>query len=261
MGFGCPVQLVAASDVSLDTTWLKKRIEDNRTNDLPCFLSASVFNSIVAELVAEGWTPLCLSLLEDRKAAHMKLMQRAVALATASNRFPALASMLLHKAERVVDEAFAQAEAEVGLSMETFPYTQNHYLFDTIAKMRNDKLKNKILKMVAGKTEGIENIVAAAFNDVEKMSMEDHIAQEMQVVLNAYGKVAAKRVIDNVPMIIQQRSRALRVALEKVLQVTDEELQYLMVEDERNVRKVKMDTEEKEKLDIAIKKLEELRMF
>lgn len=134
--------------MTLDTDWLKKRIEDNRTNDLPCFL-----NSIVAELVAEDWTPLCLSLLEGRKTAHLQLVQRAVALATASNRFPALPLMLLRKAERVVDEAFAQAEDEVNLSMETFPYTQNHYPFDTIAKMRNEKLKNKILKMVAGKTK------------------------------------------------------------------------------------------------------------
>ena len=258
---GKPLSPVPASDVTLDTTWLKKRIEDNRTNDLPCFLSASVFNSIVTELVTEGWSPLCLRLLEDRKAAHLELVQRAVAIATASNRFPALMSTLLYKAESVVHQAFAQAESEVNLSMETFPYTQNHYLFDTIAKMRNEKLKNKILKMVAGKTSGIENIIASAFNDVEKMSMEDHIAQEMQIVLNAYGKVAAKRVIDNVPMIIQQRTRLWLPALDNALQVTDEELKSLIVEDERTVKKVKQDTAEKEKLDIAIKKLEKLHML
>jgi len=169
--------------------------------------------------------------------------------------------MLRHRAESVVVEAFKQAEREVDLSMESFPYTQNHYLFDSITKMRNVRLKNRILKMVEGKTSGIEAIIESAFSNVEKMSMEEHVAQEMQIVLNAYGKVAAKRVIDNVPMIIQKRSRTLREELEKALQVTDEELSGLMVEDERTVRRVAADTAEKEKLDLAIKKLEELRMF
>ncbi len=35
---------------------------------------------------------------------------------------------------------------------EKVPYTQNHYLFEIISKERNKNLKNKILKMVEGKT-------------------------------------------------------------------------------------------------------------
>jgi len=75
---GCRVPTFRASEITLDVSWLQKRIEQNRTNALPCFLNASIFNSIVSEMVAEDWTPLCLNLLETRKAAHLELVHRAV---------------------------------------------------------------------------------------------------------------------------------------------------------------------------------------
>eukprot|EP01032_Pedospumella_encystans_P016705 gene16705-19051_t len=255
---------VSATDIAVDTTWLKKLIESNRTNDLPCFLSASVFNSVVADLITQAWTPLCLQLVQDRKDAYVDLVRRAVNNAVVANRFPALKRFFLQRVERVVDEIFENCEREVDLSAEIVPYSQNHYLFETILKMRNKRLRSKIMKMVAGKTTGVESIIDAAFSNEDKLSMEDHIAQEMQIVLSAYGKVAAKRVIDNVPMIIQERTRALQAALDNALQVkqvTDDELKSLIVEDERTVKKVKQDTAEKEKLDIAIKKLEKLHML
>jgi len=252
---------VAASDIAVDVTWLKKLIEKNRTNDLPCFLSSSVFNLIVAHLVTESWTPLCFQLLKDRKDAYLDLVRRAVSSASVYSRFSVLQTFFLQRVESVVDTVFDDAELEVDLSAEIVPYSQNHYLFETIIKMRNKRLRSKIMKMVADKTSDIEKVIDAAFSNEDKLSMEDHIAQEMQIVLSAYGKVAAKRVIDNVPMVIQKRTRSLLPALDKALQVTDEDLARFMVEDDRTVRKVKQDTEEKKKLDIAIKKLEELRML
>ena len=194
-------------------------------------------------------------------SAYVDLVRRAVSSAAVANRFPALKKFFLQRVERVVDEIFENCEREVDLSAEIVPYSQNHYLFETILKMRNKRLRSKIMKMVAGKTTGVESIIDAAFSNEDKLSMEDHIAQEMQIVLSAYGKVAAKRVIDNVPMIIQKRTRALQSALDDALQVTDDELKSLIVEDERTVKKVKQDTAEKEKLDIAIKKLEKLHML
>ncbi len=252
---------VSARDIAVDSAWLKKLIESNRTSDLPCFLSASVFNSVVANLIEEAWTPLCMQLLADRKVAYTDLVRRAVNCATTHNRFPAVKRFFLQRVDQVVDEIFENCEHEVDLSAEMVPYSQNHYLFETILKMRNKRLKSKILKMVAGKTSGIESIVEAGFSNEDKLSMEDHIAQEMQILLSAYGKVAAKRVIDNVPMAIQKRARSLLPALDKVLQVTDEELKCLIVEDERTVKRVTQDTAEKAKLDLAIKKLEKLRML
>ena len=39
------------------------------------------------------------------------------------------------------------------------------------------------------------------FDRNQKMSLDDHLAEEMQNDLNAYGKVVFKRFINNVPMI------------------------------------------------------------
>ncbi len=36
------------------------------------------------------------------------------------------------------------------------------------------------------------------------MSCEDHVAYEMELALMAYGKVAGKRIIDQIPMIIEE---------------------------------------------------------
>ena len=58
--------------------------------------------------------------------------------------------------------------------------------------------------MVEGKTSGISEIIKAAFDENEKLSMEEHVAIEMQIIVEAYCKVAAKRFIDSIPMIVQK---------------------------------------------------------
>lgn len=66
------------------------------------------------------------------------------------------------------------------------------------------------------------------------MSMEDHVAEEMLIILDAYGKVSAKRlrVIDEVPMIAMMLlSTKLHKDFETCARsVTDSKLKELMAE-------------------------------
>jgi len=51
----------------------------------------------------------------------------------------------------------------------------------------------------------------------------------MEIILSAYGKVASKRIIDNIPMMIEMfMFEPLVEQLKKKIKVTDVELQNMM---------------------------------
>ena len=57
------------------------------------------------------------------------------------------------------------------------------------------------------------------------------MANELELVLDAYGKVAAKRIIDDVPMLIHRMCKDVLLRLEKALEFpSDEDLREQMVE-------------------------------
>lgn len=78
------------------------------------------------------------------------------------------------------------------------PYTQNHYLFETIAMKRTWNLKHRLMKQLRGLYSSKTNhhvdtvcqLVDGAFSHNERMSNEEHAALEMQILLEAYGKVS-----------------------------------------------------------------------
>ena len=195
--YGYQILGVSVDIVELDPTWIKELIAENPTTDLPCFLNARVFNTIVAEMVEDQWRPLCESLIHSR---HTALSQIVTNLANEAfpESYEYLRHVVLDKVNQVLQEweSASLLSAATALQREKTPFTLNHYLFDNIAKLRNRRLKNRLMRMVKGKTEGIEGIVQAVFDSVEKMSLEDCIAHEMQIVRDAYGKVAAKRVME-----------------------------------------------------------------
>ena len=222
--------------VELDPTWLKELIAENPTTDLPCFVNARVFNTIVAEMVEDQWKPLCESLIRSRHTALSQMVTNLVNEAFPES-YEYLRHVVLDKVNQVLQEweSASLLSAATALQREKTPFTLNHYLFDNIAKLRNSRLKNRLMRMVKGKTEGIEGIVQAVFDSVEKMSLEDCIAHEMQIVLDAYGKVAAKRVMDEVPMIFRDQCLQLMPQLDATLQFTDKELVALMQEDAAHI--------------------------
>jgi interferon-induced GTP-binding protein Mx1 len=250
------------SDVVVDPAWLKVRIKENPTGDLPCFLNPQVFNAIVEEMICEDWAPLCAKLHEDLRVLYNQALVSA-AKEHLSSRYPALRGYVRSALEDVIAKEFETAASEFTQVMSregSSPFTVNHYLFENISKMRSQRVRAKLLNMVDGKTTGIKAIVAAAFDSVERMSMEDHISYEMQVTLDAYGKLAAKRVMDVIPMIILEKAKLIAGKLEQALQVTDARLRKLMVEDTRSLHSQKVAMAEKAKLDVAFKALQGLQV-
>ena len=84
------------------------------------------------------------------------------------------------------------------LVLESHPYTQNHYLFENITKQRNRLRKQRALKGAQRLGSGasitltpqeLQKWVAEQFEHDDNMSCEEHVAREMQIILDAYGKV------------------------------------------------------------------------
>eukprot|EP00854_Cymbomonas_tetramitiformis_P012088 gene12088-14284_t len=185
-------------DVRSSPTWLKERIACNRTDDLPCFLSAVLFNKIVASMVSSDWSPLCKELLQKAENTLGGSVQKAAAKGLPS-RYPALRVHLQEQLDLMVAKECDKARTDLDsfLALERHPYTQNHYFFENICKNRNQRLKQQQLRMIesrkadsAGKIfkSDVLASVTAAFEHNECMSCEDHMAQEMEVALEAYGK-------------------------------------------------------------------------
>ena len=98
------------------------------------------------------------------------------------------------------------------LKDENHPYTNNHYLFENLKKLRLKNLKKRVHE-AAFKVDVDENEEAVvSINTVDgivddifdSMSCDEHMVQEIDFGLRAYGKVAAKRIIDDIPMIIDR---------------------------------------------------------
>jgi hypothetical protein len=54
----------------------------------------------------------------------------------------------------------------------------------------------------------IQSILDEVFERHSKKSVEDHMAEEMAIVLEAYGSIATRRVMDRTPMICWQVYRS-----------------------------------------------------
>lgn len=62
------------------------------------------------------------------------------------------------------------------------------------------------------------------------MSIDDHNATEMEIILSAYGKVAAKRLIDDVPMISTAFFDNFFKTVRQAVQISDKDLETIMKE-------------------------------
>jgi hypothetical protein len=60
---------INVTDVRRSLGWLEQLVNDRRNDDLPCFLSAQLFNSIVADMIQSDWASLCTSLITDAARA------------------------------------------------------------------------------------------------------------------------------------------------------------------------------------------------
>jgi len=183
------------------------------------------------------------------------------------NRFPLLLAFLEDQISLKLNSIYqgTTTDLENLLDMNKSPFTQNHYLFENIQKQRNQALQMKLTMMLEnnkGDSAATVAIVKAAFDETSKMDMNDHEASEMQIFLDSYGKVAAKRIIDEVPMLLIKQTNTICDVIRSIInEVSDDQLKELMMENPNQVRMYNQVMEEKGKMMMAYNAFKELQFF
>jgi len=183
-------------------------LKKNAMNVLPIFLNSDVFNSIFQSLMKEDWITSANHLRDKVFSIIDTMIERALNDLNSLNCIPEanmqeLSNWIQSKIKALIDRLKEQTSKSIAnaFRFEMNPYSQNHYLFEIVNKKRNEKI-----------CEALDQIsppfnlqtVKAMITSNERMSCEDHIAYEMELALMAYRKVAGKRIIDQIPMIIEE---------------------------------------------------------
>jgi hypothetical protein len=222
--------------VRISNEWLKTEILKNKNQDLDCFLSSTVCKQIIRKLIAEGCTPICEAFMKVSYDMLVKLSEKAVDLIFHDN-WPRLkhliTKLLTDLAEKCFEDTLSELQAKLG--QEEVPYSQNDYLYETIKKKRNNDLKNRLLYVVGNmgdscSSSAVQLTIKSFFEQNEKMSIDDHNALEMEIILAAYGKVASKRLIDDIPMISAAFFDHFFKTVRTALQDADKDLETIMKE-------------------------------
>ena len=87
---------------------------------------------------------------------------------------------------------------------ELHPSTKNHYLWDTITKIRNARMERKVSAVFNGHGTASREAVLAMLKVAEgRGSNEAQEVQDMTDMLSAYSKLAVKRYVDEVGMALR----------------------------------------------------------
>ena len=203
---------IPRSCVRADPQWLCDRIQHNRPYALPIFIDTRVFESIIAEFIGNQWTEPSLDLLKFTSKTMESAAKSFILQLKGIRSVPRLASFLGDKSAQAIKQLQKDTERKLMefVQREKVPYTQDHYLYENLSKLRFQRLMDEVMQAIEGTNSDGDAVapsrdVSAAVRNVfernQKKSVDEHMAEEMQHALNAYGKVAFKRFIDTVPMI------------------------------------------------------------
>jgi hypothetical protein len=226
--------------VRTDSTWLMDKIAEYRTDDLACFMNVEMFRNIVGEFVHDDWTPPCLELLKTLKTILNDALDDALEenFQQEVTRYPLLRSMMEEQCRTVCMRLMEASTQDVKTHLEIeehHPYTQDEVLLQTLSESRYQNLRRDLeiqLKLaqegVVFDTQAIKTILDTVFNKHKRLHW---MAEQMELVLSSYGKVATQRVLDRTPQICWQTCRKLPALLQESLgSVTDHILEKCMWE-------------------------------
>jgi hypothetical protein len=224
--------------IRTNPSWLTEKIQQFRTDDLACFVNVDMFQHIVAEFVQEDWTPPCRKMLKTLDELLNATLEAAVKDNMEQSRFPLLKNLVettCHKVSRRLLEQANQRVTEHLQVEEQHPYTQDEVLLQAMNEVRYENLRNDLeiqLRLdqegVVFDTHAIKSLLDRVF---QKHQRQNWVAEQMELVLSCYGKVATQRVLDRTPQICWQTVRTLpKFLLEELGGVTDDILETCLWE-------------------------------
>lgn len=224
-------------------TTVEDRLKRQRGRVMTGFLNWPVFKAYTKEQVEEWQTPL-------QTATDTLVSQASAALAQFVDAHPEVSRYpeIAPKFKRALAEAHQRVEVRVRdelkelLKKESVPSTENHYLYDTLNKIRGQRLLDDLKSVF--EPEGtntytdkqvMTQLERAVATCVGNRSNEEQEAQEMVDMLRTYWKVAQKRFVDNVRQtwdtyFVGALLTACEAQLATLLGLSDATLAHLLVE-------------------------------
>jgi hypothetical protein len=184
---------------------LAERIEAFRGRELPGFLNFSLFTRLMGEYV-NLWAEPVEKFRASVSKALLFASEKFIKEDAMTKNFTRLSCRLVEEIQAFVGEQDVDAIEKLKQLryMELLPSTENHYLWDTINKIRNDRSASKIMSMTSDH-EGFvskDSVIAMLKSDLGNQSNESAEVDDTIDFLAAYWKLAVKRFIDTASMII-----------------------------------------------------------
>ena len=207
---GAAVTIMDSKRLTLSDDWLEALIVSYRDANLAVFPSIELMNQIVRDKVRSDWEPLSRAFVASA-LNELKVLLQWILTQSVPAHYTKMTAALQHKMNQVVETLYADCKTSVDkiLEQESHPYTNNHYLFENLMKERYKELYEKLSNAAtadpnnpARKLVPLDTIKAFVQAN-ENLSYTEHATKEMKMALSAYGKVAAKRLIDTVPMALE----------------------------------------------------------
>eukprot|EP00804_Cyclotella_cryptica_P029618 CCRYP_019043-RA/>CCRYP_019043-RA protein AED:0.03 eAED:-0.02 QI:0/0/0/1/1/1/3/0/737 len=247
-----------------DPEWISTLIQHNRPYKLPIFINTDVFEALVADLIENEWAPPSMELLDFTSSLMDEAVEEFIKDMKKVKSFPILESFLVDKGTLIIDSLKKDVRAKVKdfIEREKVPYTQNHYLFENVCKLRSQRLMDEVLSAIKGQygtgtfnvhvvPHALSSMIKNIFEKNQRRSVQDHMTEDMQNALNSYGKVALKRFIDNVPMYCIEIMQKFADKMNDILSdISDEEIDRIVsaplgIVEKRNALKRKSDVLQK----------------
>ena len=224
--------------LTLCDDWLEALIVSYRDSNLAVFPSIELMNQIVRDKVKSDWEPLSRAFVTS-VLTELKALLQWVLTQSVPAHYTRMAAALQHKMSVVVDTLHVDCKTSVDkiLEQESHPYTNNHYLFENLMKERYKELYEKLsLAATADPNNPARKLVPldtikSYVQANENLSYTEHATKELKMALSAYGKVAAKRLIDNVPMAVESALlKKVATHFEASTHLLDHEMRILFAE-------------------------------
>ena len=181
--------------VRSDASWIGDLIQQNRPYSLPVFLNQEVFDAIVASQIEKEWRAPTMAFLNVTANLMAKAAAEFVDGLGSIHSLPFLSSYLIEKALEVIDgiKQSTRGELEKLIRREQKPYTQNHSLFETVSRLRSERLMEEVLSTLdahcgtigsetiqAPSPDSLNSAVRSVFERNQRKSIDEHMAEDMQ---------------------------------------------------------------------------------
>lgn len=203
--------LLLVEGVSIHDEYRRKlctQIEEQRSRELPGFMSWHLFCSLVCNYVEKWRAPT----FAFQQAVRESTVNATRTFIQHAEHFPHLHAKMDALLDAYFEDTIHAATSQLDrlLNVEKAPSTENHYLWDTINKIRNDRMEKQIMAMSdalvydASRTQVKNYVKKTEVTAMLKSTLSGNTSNESQEVqdmldmLSAYWKVAAKRYIDEV---------------------------------------------------------------